>query len=238
VYFARLILHQQTAATLLPLPKRKDKFMPRLRKSFCSALILLALCFLSTKAAHADALLFDNGPGNFTSSRVAGNSPLARITVSVPTTITQIGVLTDLGTNGNIKFLIFNATTNALLFQSGPQAFADDGLAYKVSTSFAPFLLQPGIVYNIGGISDVSGLWATWNGTHTFTQNNITSSDPNGNVVNFASPTLGAPGGADIVIQLYGPAGPAVPEPATLLLLGSGLAGIAAKVGRRRSLNE
>ncbi len=212
--------------------------MPNLRKSFCYALTLFAVCVLSAQAARADALLFDNGPGNFTSSRNSGDSPLARITVTVPTTITQIGVRVDLGTSGNIKFLIFNANTSALLFQSGAQAFVDDGLTFKVSASFAPFILQPGIVYNIGGISDVSGLWSTWNMAHTFTQNNITSSDPNGNVTNFASPTLGAQGGADIVVQLYGPAGPAVPEPATMLLLGTGLAGIAAKVGRRRRTRD
>lgn len=210
-----------------------------LHKSLCYAVTLFALCFLYTPAARADSLLFDNGPGNFTSSRSAGNSPLARITVSVATSITQIGVHTDLASNGNIRFLIFDAGTSALLFQSGPQFFADDGLNFNVSTSFTPFTLLPGIVYNIGGISDVAGLWGTWNGAHTFTQNNITSSDPNGNVVNFASPTLGGPGGADIVIQLYGPDGlTEVPEPATMLLLGTGLAGIAAKVRRRRRACE
>jgi hypothetical protein len=67
------------------------------------------------------AIIFDNSSrGDFLSNRVAGNSPVAAITVSTPTSINQIGAMLDPSSNGNLKFLIFNLETSALLFQSGP----------------------------------------------------------------------------------------------------------------------
>jgi len=187
---------------------------------------LVAPALLLGVCGHAATLLFDDASrGNFQSSRGAGDSPIAAITVSSDTVIGQIGALVDLTSAGNMKFVIFDLTTNNLLFSTGSQLFADNGLAYKLSSAFAPFTLHAGTTYGMGAIADVGGLWEINNGSSgtPFTQNGITASDDvNGNVANFAAPSLGANGSAMIMIQLYSGT-TAVPEPATSALLAFGL---------------
>jgi hypothetical protein len=154
--------------------------------------------------------------------------------VSVATDITQIGVLNDLTSDGHLKFLIFDSTTNTLLFETGSQAFVDDGFTFKLSSPFAAFTLLPGMTYAIGAIADVSGGWGTNNSSagNPFTQNGITTSDDfNRNVSNFVTPVFGVDGFAMIGLELAGTPTPTVPEPGTLLLLASGLI---AAAGRRR----
>jgi PEP-CTERM motif len=200
--------------------------------------VLTAMLFGGLVAQAAAApIIFDNSSReDFQSSRIPEFSPLADITVSAATDITQIGVLVDLNSNGNLKFLIFNLDTHALLFSTGPEAFVDNGLTFKLSDPFADFTLMPGINYGIGAIADVGGGWAINNSSfgNPFTMNGITASDDrNGNVLNFASPTLGGEGSAMIMVELAGqPA--AVPEPGTLLLLGSGLIGAALRARKQR----
>jgi hypothetical protein len=192
------------------------------RRSLCMYATAAALLSAAAFSSSADTLLFDDSArANFTSSRVAADSPLAAITVSSLTSISQIGAQVDLSANGNMKFLIFNLNTGTLLFSTASAPYVDTGLDFKVSSSFSPFALNPGIVYGIGAISDVSGLWSTENSSsgNNFTQNGITASDDrNGNVSNFTTPVLGTDGAAMIIVQLYGP----VPEPATFTLCALG----------------
>ena len=188
------------------------------------AVAVLALVAIEGRA-QASPIIFNDLPRqDFLSGRAAENSPLADITVSAATNIDQIGVYNDLNSDGNLKFLIFDLDSHALLFQTGSQAFVDDGLSFKLSNAFAPFTLLPGINYGIGAIATVAGSWGTNNSSsgNPFTQNGITASDDrNGNVTNFASPALGGEGSAMIIVELAGaPAATPVPEPGTLLLLG------------------
>ena len=97
----------------------------------CAAIAAL-LTMSVASIAHASPIIFnDVSRFDFQSMRGAGTSPLAIINVSAPTFIDQIGVYNDLNSDGNLEFLIFNANTNALLFQSASQLFIDDGLSFS-----------------------------------------------------------------------------------------------------------
>jgi len=202
------------------------------------AVAVVAMTMLGGRAEATSIIFNDVARQDFLSSRVAGNSPVADITVAAATDITEIGVYNDLASNGNLKFVIFNLDTNTLLFQSASQAFVDNGLTFKLSNIFAPFTLLPGVNYGIGAIADVAGDWGTNNASsgNPFTQNGITASDDrNGNVSNFAAPTLGSEGSAMIIIELGNDrVGAAVPEPGTLLLMGTSAAFMALRRRKAR----
>lgn len=209
---------------------------------FFKKLALSSVAFASLAAAvpaHA-AIIFDNSPRqDFTSNRGAGSSPLAVVSVASATAINQIGAFVDLAANGNLKFLIYNADTGSLLFNSGPTAFVDNGLGFKLSNIFADFVLNPGINYGIGAVADVAGLWGTNNSSsgNPFTQNGITASDDrNLNVAAYTNPSLGSDGAAMIIIQLGAGATTAVPESATWLMMiaGFGIMGASLRYRRRK----
>jgi hypothetical protein len=206
------------------------------------ALIVMAVVLVAFSEASADLLFDDVSRANFNPFRdLTQGSPLAAMTVSVPTSINQISARMDLSSSGNLKFLIFDLNSHTLLFGTGPIAYVDNGLTFKMSPVFSDFLLTPGTVYGIGAIADVAGNWSVGvpplGSTPNFTQNNLTAdAHRNGNVNTFASPTLLADAGVMGIVQLFGPA-QAVPEPATvgLLTVSFGLlTAMARRLGRRR----
>lgn len=181
--------------------------------------------------AHAQLLIDSFDSDRLSGSiRGAGNSPLALVTVDRPTDLGAIGVRVDLDSPGNLRFVIFDAGTSSLLFASKAQAFADDGIGYKVSAPFSRITLQKGIVYAIGGVADVGGRWSFEDtGSPDDVANGITvAGSANENVGDFAHPALIGAGSANIHIQLYGTA----PEPSSLSLLALGVVAVAR---RRRS---
>jgi hypothetical protein len=100
------------------------------------------------------AIIFDNSSrGDAQSNREAENSSIAAITVSAPTSIGQIGAMLDPSGNGNLRYVIFNLGTSALLFQTGPQAFVDTGLGFYLSAY--PRRLQ--VLHSFPGSPTASG---------------------------------------------------------------------------------
>jgi hypothetical protein len=188
---------------------------------FKSLFVALLLTIASTANA---ALIFDNAdPSQQASNRSAESSPGALISVSVDTTINQIAVKNDLNENGDLRFLIFDHDSHALLFDSGAQSFVDDGMTWKTSGLFS-FTLLAGNSYDIGAIANVGGLWAF--DTTGNTQNGLTSIVQNPNFTNFAAPVSGNHAGGDAHVRLFAADAQAIPEPSTLALLGLVLVGM------------
>src|SRR5262245_39019216 len=127
-----------------------------MKRTLGMLLVGFAVALLPANAA----LIFDNGSrGDFQSNRVAAFSPVAAITVSSSVAIDQIGAQGDLNSNGNMRFLIFNLDTQALVLATASNAYNDNGLTFHVSAIFSTFTLNPGIVDGIGAVAYVGGGW-------------------------------------------------------------------------------
>ena len=200
-----------------------------MRKEILKFVGVLALSIAAQ--AHA-TIVFDNASSQTAASdRGAENNPLALITVSSTQFLNQIGVQLEPLSNGNLKFLVFNHDTQSLLFSSAPVAFTAVGSAFYLSPVFSPVQLDTGTNYAIGAIADVGGFWGYGFGGSDFSQGGFTASSiRNGNVSNFASPTLFGDGSAMIMVQLGVDTG-VIPLPPTawLMLAGIGALGVAAR---------
>jgi hypothetical protein len=195
-------------------------------KMRCAVFLLVAG---SAAAAQAQLLIFDGGiPGTTgASNRAAGSSPITFISaVTANTDIVRIDVLNQLNADGNLKFLIFEVGNNSPLYVSAPKPFTASSTPTWKDSDPLSFQLIAGRQYFIGAIADVSGLWPFRTVPASYTQGALTSTNRNGNVSNFGSPTAVGPGSADIPVRLY-----VVPAPGALALLGLG--GLAAARRRR-----
>lgn len=198
------------------------------------AALFTAVALTAVTQANADTAFDNVSVYNFLSSRSAGSSPLAAITVGSTQQLNQISAYLDPASSGDLKFLVFDLGTRDLLFSTAAASFTDVGLGYYSSATFTPFQLNPGITYGIGAVANVSGLWGVGTRlTDSFTQGVFTASNVrNGNVATFGTPVLDADGFAMGVVQLgVAP----VPEPGTIALFAAGLAVVGGMASRRKN---
>ena len=180
----------------------------------------------SLRTASAAPLLFDSLNGtSSTSIRTAESSPGVEVSIASTITLNDIAVNNNLDSPGNMKFLVFNATT-LLPIYVGPAIPETTGTTWKISSDFS-LVLQPGL-YDIGAISDTSGEW-TYDVT-AGTASGITSLVTNPNFSVFAAPVDSNRAGADGAVRLYGAVG--VPEPTSGILTALGIASLSLR--RRR----
>jgi PEP-CTERM motif len=202
------------------------------------------LCATGTKARAA--FIFDNSAAaSLDTTRHPSDSPGTFIKqVAIDTPITNISVLNFLNTAGDMKFLIFDHATGLLLLQTDPLAFAADAgsadtpKTWKRSPDFV-FTLLAGHQYDIGGIADVAAHYAYIGPSNPdYTQNGITSGQPNANFTSFDAPAeQRVRGDTDIALRLEStPPAPVVPEPPSFALFGLGALIVVGCAYRRHTL--
>lgn len=210
-------------------------------------IVVLSTVLLASTPKSNASLLIDTYTGAARSTVRPGDAGFGVfIEVTQDVTINRIETLVALGSDTNLKFVIFDHATHNLLFETGPKAFtADAGTAiqdatWKSSDGFS-FTLLAGNRYDLGAMAE-SGSHRWLYDTQAETANGITTlvSNPNWQAGSFNAPATqsgGGHAGADQAIRLYDDFGNnnAVPEPATFVIWTAiGLAGVGF-VRRRRS---
>ena len=198
--------------------------------------LLAGLGMAVLTASAAQAQVFSDTSSTHTTFRSVAAPMTYFSNVATSTSITSFSILNQMTTAGSLEFLIFNDTTNTLLYMSAPVAFgADTGITWKQSPTFT-FTLVAGQTYDFGALANVNANYG-FNTDGDLTQNGLTSAQSNQNVENFASPDLLFHAGARIPIILNAAA--PVPEASTTvslgLLLALGMGGLVVAGKRRKA---
>jgi hypothetical protein len=203
---------------------------------------MLAIGLLTATPARA-ALVFETvagHPDDFGTYN-SGLGIMTRFEVTDTVRLTSIAVEMDLRpASGGVKYLIFDAITGSVLFDSGAKNFLDDGMTFKPSDPFS-FDLLPGRRYAIGAVANVFNdqSYVTPGGQ---SMGVITALPGNHLAFDFGMPQLTlAQGSSDFLlgfvngrVRLYAEDESAVPVPATTPLLGLGLLALSGAAVRRR----
>ena len=197
------------------------------RKALLTTAATIAMFALSS-VARADTVSF--GPGQFGSTATVSNYTLVGNTFTF--------TLTNTSSTGSITAVGFNlpgdrgtytlATTSDSDFKLANDVKAQAGGQQFASTY--DFALLTG--KNFGGGSVAEGIGANQSGTFTITGDfSGLTADQIAHLIALRFQGIGARDDSEVI----GPNPGAIPEPMTMLLFGTGLAGVAARARKRRA---
>jgi hypothetical protein len=192
--------------------------------------VLAILCFATS--AFADQIVFDLSPANNFTSRGPGSGVGQGVSVDTTQTITDIEFYLDMPNGGNLKFMIWNADNDSLLFLNTLSNVAPIQSPTWVTSPAMSFTLQAGETYYFGIIADSNTDIGYIFPPINYSSNGLTAlTSGNSNYSGYGVPNFSGYGGAQIALRLS-----EVPEPGTLVMLGTGALALAGVLRRKLML--
>ncbi len=201
-----------------------------MRKLSLLMFTLAILCLATT--AFADNIVFDLSPTNGTTSRGAGDGTGQGVSVQTTQTLSDVEFYLDSPNGGNFKYFVYDSTNTNLLFLTTFNV----GPISQMTWVAAPvnFTLQAGQTYNFGVISDSSADYGYIFPPINYSNNGLTAiTTGNDNYTGYGIPVFSGNGGAEIGLRL---SEASVPEPGSMVLLGTGVLGLAGVLRRKLML--
>jgi hypothetical protein len=206
-------------------------------RSLFTSVVVLAL-FASSAIAKADSLVFGldttQTPGNF----LAGNGVAQAVSVGTTTTIDSFGFDLSQKGGGDVDYFIYDVTTSTMVLAPDAVAASSGSKQWAYLDGFS-LTLNAGNEYLFGVYGDAQisvGMDPT-----TYLSNGLSLPGSGPTSYDISGDTVGAAlnGGLnsnglpvdDVGLRIYDP--PPVPEPSSLVLLGTGILAAAGMVRRR-----
>ncbi|MFZ0704684.1 MAG: PEP-CTERM sorting domain-containing protein [Candidatus Korobacteraceae bacterium] len=197
-------------------------------RKFSLLFMLVILCLATT--AFADNIVFDLSPTNGTTSRGAGDGTGQGVSVQTTQTLSDVEFFLDSPNGGNFKYFVYDSTNTNLLFLTTFHVDPIQQMSW-VSTP-VNFTLQAGNTYNFGVISDSSADYGYIFPPINYSNNGLTAiTTGNDNYSGYGVPVFSGNGAAEIGLRLS-----EVPEPGSMILLGTGVLGLAGVLRRKLML--
>ena len=168
-------------------------------------------------------LIFDLSPTNGVTLRGSDSGPGQGVIVSQDTTITQMAMFLNMPNGGDLKYMIWDMNNNELAYSQVLTLAPSQNMDWVLSNPFS-FDLHAGTEYWFGVIADnnidVGYIFPTIN----YSNNGLMAdASGNSNYTNYNNPQFAGYAAAEIGLRLYSGGESTVPEPGTLLMLGSGV---------------